>query len=237
MTSFAMHQPNYLPWLGWFDKLAKADVFVLLDAVQYPRGRSFASRNRILTAQGPQWLTMPASVPAGRKGKAAYTEIAIADAGAPARHLKTLRMAYARAPHTEEMLGLYEQALEAAGDGMLCTLNVALIEQVAGYLGIDTPIVRLGELLDEFGQQSQLIVDIGRELGADTYLSGDGGGHDYNDEQLLGEAGIALAYQGFEHPTYEQPGSGEFEPGMCVLDLVACCGSESARVLGITQRA
>ena len=72
-VTLAVHQPNYLPWLGWFHKLAAADVFVYLDAVQFPRGRSFAARNRIKTPNGVAWLTVPVSVPKGRDGKATWT--------------------------------------------------------------------------------------------------------------------------------------------------------------------
>ena len=65
MTVVAIHQPNYVPWPGYFHKLAACDVFVHLDAVQYPRGQSFAARNRIKTPNGVTYLTVPVSVPKG----------------------------------------------------------------------------------------------------------------------------------------------------------------------------
>ena len=79
MTTLAIHQPNYLPWIGYFDKMRTADVFVLLDAVQYPRARSVANRNAIRTAQGELLLTVPVSKPKGSEGKAGYREVTFAD--------------------------------------------------------------------------------------------------------------------------------------------------------------
>ena len=87
--TMAMHQPNYVPWLGYFHKLASADWFVHLDAVQFPRGQSFAARNRIKTPNGAAWLTVPVSRPHGRDGRVAYDEIGFADAGWRDKHLKT----------------------------------------------------------------------------------------------------------------------------------------------------
>ncbi|MBD3224736.1 MAG: hypothetical protein GF313_08400, partial [Caldithrix sp.] len=74
-TLMAMHQANYLPWIGYFYKMMQSDVFVYLDNVQYPRGQSFAARNRIKTPNGPSYLTVPISLPKGQKGKASYREV------------------------------------------------------------------------------------------------------------------------------------------------------------------
>lgn len=228
---FAMHQPNYLPWIGYFAKIAACDTFVLLDDVQYPRGRSIASRNKVLTPQGSSWLTVPASVPKDRKGKAAYTEIGLAEPGFAKKHLKTLEMAYGRAPHKDDALSIFERVAVDGGHTMLCELNIALIEAYADYLELDASFVRLSALDGEFGHKNDLIIDIAKAIDADTYLSGDGGGHDYNDEQQLGDAGIALEYLGFTHPEYEQVWGDEFEPGMCIIDLIANTGSEAADIV------
>ncbi len=61
--TMAMHQPNYVPWLGYFHKLARCDMFVHLDTVQFPRGQSFGARNRIKTPNGVAWLTVPVARP------------------------------------------------------------------------------------------------------------------------------------------------------------------------------
>ncbi|NOX90296.1 MAG: WbqC family protein, partial [Calditrichaeota bacterium] len=85
----AMHQPNYIPWLGYFYKIAKADIFVYLDIVQFPRGKSFAARNRIKTPNGATYLTIPVSLPKGKEGKVLYTEVRFADEQWKKKHLKS----------------------------------------------------------------------------------------------------------------------------------------------------
>lgn len=217
----AVHQPNYLPWLGWFHKLAAADVFVYLDAVQYPRGRSFAARNRIKTPNGVAWLTVPVSVPKGREGKATYREVGLAEPRWREKHLRTVGTSYARAPHFEDVLELYRTGLEA-GETLL-EVNLALLEGFADYLGIATRRVVLSELVPEFGQKTELIVDVCQALGADEYLSGSGGGAEYNDEARLAEEGIALRYDAFEPAPYPQLW-GDFEPGLSALDALMSCG-------------
>ena len=224
----AVHQPNYLPWLGWFHKLADADVFVYLDAVQFPRGRSFAARNRIKTPNGVAWLTVPVSIQKGREGKVTYREVEPAEEAWREKHLKTVEMSYARAPHFDDVFELYRTGLEA-GDSLL-DVNLALLDGFADFLGIGTRRVVLSELLPEFGQKTELIVDACRALGADTYLSGSGGGADYNDEERLAEAGIELRYDSFEPTPYPQLW-GDFEPGLSALDALMNVGPEARELL------
>ena len=101
--TMAMHQPNYVPWLGYFHKLARCDVFVYLDAVQFPRGQSFGARNRIKTPNGVAWLTIPVARPHGRDGKVTYAEVGFADEGWREKHLKTVEMSYRKAPHFDQV--------------------------------------------------------------------------------------------------------------------------------------
>jgi hypothetical protein len=224
VTVVAIHQPNYVPWPGYFHKLAACDVFVYLDAVQYPRGQSFAARNRIKTPNGVTYLTVPVSVPKGSEGKASYLEVDFADDKWRKRHLSTVEQSYARAPHFEEVFSLYAREVEAAET--FVGLNIRLIDAFASYLGIDTRRVRLSELLPEFGQKTDLIVDVCRALDADAYLSGSGGGREYTDEAVLREQGIELRFDEFEYPRYEQLW-GDFEPNLSVLDLLFNCGPAS----------
>ncbi|MDZ7771422.1 MAG: WbqC family protein [Balneolaceae bacterium] len=224
----AMHQPNYLPYLGYFHKMANCDRFVLLDEVQFPRGQSFANRNRVKTHNGTTWLTVPVSIPSGEKGKVPYTEVQIAGGKWKRKHLRTLQMNYKKAGYYEEVYPMVEEALEEHDD--FTELNIALIHAVRDYLGIGTPLVRLSELLDEFGEKTQLIADLCEALGAGVYLSGTGGGKEYNDDELLAEHGIELRYSKFEHPEYPQLW-GDFESHLSVIDLLFNCGPESRELL------
>jgi hypothetical protein len=221
VTVVAIHQPNYLPWPGYFHKLAAADVFVYLDAVQYPRGQSFAARNRIKTPNGVIYLTIPVSVPKGQEGKASYLEVEFAEERWRDKHLRTVEQSYRRAPHFEEVFELYRGGLERGQT--FVDLNVGLIEAIAGYLGIETRRVRLSETLESFGEKTELIVDVCRAVGADVYLSGSGGGREYNDEELLAQHGIELRYDEYAYPEHPQLWDG-FEPNLSVLDLLFNCG-------------
>jgi hypothetical protein len=216
LTVLAMHQPNYLPWIGYFDKMRRSDVFVLLDGVQYPRARSVANRTRIRTANGEQLLTVPVSTPKGAEGKVSYTEVVFADQTWRRKHLRTIEQAYRRAPHFAECLPDLERiVLEAES---FCTMNVQLVRWIAGRLGISTPTPLMSELGEEFGPANELIVGLCRATGSDVYLSGTGA-RAYNDPGRLAAEGIELRYQEFRHPVYDQLGEG-FLPNLSAIDLL-----------------
>ena len=226
--SMAMHQPNYVPWLGYFHKLASCDWFVHLDAVQFPRGQSFGARNRIKTPNGVAWLTIPVSRPHGRDGKVVYSEIAFADSGWADKHLKTVEMGYRRAPHFDEVFGLFAAGVRAGPT--LVDVKLALIESFAAYIGITSKRLRLSEILTDFGQKNELISEICGAIGADAYLSGTGGGQDYTDAGELARHGVELRFDDFSPPEYPQLW-GTFEPNLSVLDVLFNCGAEGCREL------
>ena len=227
---FAIHQANYLPWMGYFSKLANCDVFVFLDAVQYPRGKSFAARNRVKTSNGVAYLTVPVSVPSGNQGRAAYLEVRVADQKWKTKHLKSLELSYKRAPFFEEIFPLYRSAVE--DNEALVEINIALIAAFAHYLKIETQTARLSEILPDFGQKTQLIVDIAKAVGANVYLSGTGGGQDYNDQALLNEHNIELRYSTFEPSEYPQLW-GDFESHLSIIDALFNCGPSVADLLKV----
>jgi WbqC-like protein family len=220
VSVLAIHQPNYLPWVGFFDKLRRSDVFVLLDEVQYPRGRSVANRNRIRTANGALMLTVPVSTPQGSQGKALYREIRFADLAWRRKHLRTIDQAYSRARHFDRLYPELRALIERIDS--FCDLNVALIRWMADSLGIATRIALMSELGSDFGSQNQLIIKLATATGCTEYLSGAGGAA-YNDAALLAEAGVTLRYQDFQAPRYPQLGEG-FLPDLSALDMLLNCG-------------
>jgi hypothetical protein len=225
--SLAMHQPNYVPWLGYFHKLAACETFVYLDAVQFPRGRSFAARNRVKTPTGVVWLTMPVSRPHGREGLVSYAEVTFGDEEWANKHLRTVEMSYGRTPHFDEVFPLYEAGVHGSSP---LEVNLTLLESFADYIGITSRRVRLSELLPSFGQKNELIIDLCTALGADTYVSGTGAGRDYGDEELLARHGIELRFDEFSQPEYPQLW-GDFEPGLSILDVLFNCGADGCRQL------
>ncbi len=224
----AMHQPNYVPWLGYFHKLASCDTFVHLDTVQFPRGQSFAARNRIKTPNGAAWLTIPVSKPHGRDGKVVYSEVTFADARWADTHLKTLAMSYGRAPYYDEVVELYAAGISAGTT--LVDVNLALIASFTDYLGIRSTQSRLSELLSDFGQKNELIAEICAAVGATAYLSGMGGGQDYTDADVLAANGVELRFDDYSPPEYPQLW-GAFEPKLSILDALFNCGADGCREL------
>jgi hypothetical protein len=223
----AMHQPNYLPWPGYLHKMAACDVFVYLDSVQFPRGQSFAARNRIKGPNGAEWLTVPVRKPTAVDGKAPYLDVEFAEDGWRDKHLARIRDRYRRAPAFDEVFPLYEAAL---GQGeRFVDVTIPLLETFAGYLGIETRRVRLSDLEGGFGQRSDLIVGLCGALGADVYLSG-GGARSYNDEQLMRQHGIALRYDEYQYPSHPQLW-GEFVPNLSVVDVLFNCGQDARELV------
>lgn len=224
----SIHQPNFIPWLGYFYKIAKSDVFVYLDSVQYPRGQSFCARNQVKTPNGRTWLTIPVSLPEGKKGKASFLEVEFATDKWRKKHLRTLQMSYAKAPYYDEIRELMEPVI--TDETSFVELNISLIERFCEYLDIDTKRIRLSDLLKNYGEKTQLIIDICEAAGAGIYLSGTGGGKEYNDERMLNEAGIELRYSDFKHPEYDQLW-GNFESNLSIVDLLMNHGKESREIL------
>ena len=218
----AAHQPQYLPWLGFFDKIARADVFVLLDDVQFKKNE-WQNRNRIKGPAGPQWLT----VPVRHRFPQTIAEVEIAPPASWSRkHLQALRTNYGKAPCFDAEMPLFVEVLERSWRH-LAPLNVALIERLVHRLGIDTEL-RLSSELAARDDPTLRLVDLCERLGADAYLSGSGG--DYLDEQPFADAGIELSYQQYDHPRYPQL-HGEFEPFLSIVDLLMNCGDDSLAVL------
>ena len=216
----AIHQPCYLPWLGYLQRMARADVFVLLDHVQFERG-NYQNRTRILIDGEARWLTVPVLY-RSQKERIADKEIDNHLLEGP-RHwgtvqFGTLRHAYRTASCAPLYLPLLRDILQARWQ-RLVELNEALLELLRDAFGIRTPIVRSSEL-GVGGAKSELILGICRELGAGTFLGGLGGSREYLDVAAFERAGIRVAWQDFRHPVYPQCGTGPFVPGLSAVDLL-----------------
>ena len=220
----AIHQPQYLPWLGYLAKWAAVDAFVFLDTVQYEKN-GWQNRNRIKTAGGPRWLTVPVHARLGTP-----IETVAVDGAQPwrERHLRTIEDAYARAPH----LPRHRDALRdlyAAEWPRLAPLAVATAEWLARTIGIGTP-VRLASTLDvELDDPTGRLIAICRAVGADTYLAGRDAAK-YIDRDAFARAGMRVLYQDYKHPEYAQL-HGEFAPFLSGLDLLLTHGDDSLAIL------
>ena len=215
-------QPGYLPWLGFFDQLRRADVFVYYDDVQYDK-HGWRNRNRVKTQHGAAWLT----VPVRHGGFPTILDVEI-DARAPwaRKHIATIRQAYARAPHLDRYLPALEETL-LRGWERLVDLDLACADLLASWLGIQTRIER-SSTLGISGERSERLVGICRHFGAAKYVSGDAA-RTYLDVGLFERHGIAVEWQRYDHPTYPQL-HGEFTPYLSMLDLILNCGDDASLI-------
>lgn len=220
-------QPTYLPWLGYFEQMARAEHFVFLDSVQFVT-RSWHSRNRLRARAGEVfWL----SVPVEHAPRATpLAEIRIArDPDWQRRHLQSMRMHLGKAPHFE-LVHAVVAAEFAAGHEYLADLNIALIGRIANLLGLTPQLARASAMAGE-GARSQLLLSLCRQLGARRYHTS-AGSRDYleADEPMFAAAGIAVSYQDWPHPEYAQQGAG-FISHLSVVDALANLGAAGTAAL------
>jgi hypothetical protein len=226
----AIHQPQFLPWLGHFQKVRTADVFVFLDNVQFQKNE-FQNRNRILTVDGVRWITVPVSYSFGDPIK----DVAIAGRRPWQRKVwGVIEHAYCKAVHFGEFGEPLRKLVDRPWDN-LAKINMASVEWVMDCFGIATPTRIASELPDCTPDRTGRLVDICRHLGADTYLSGSLARR-YLDVDQFARAGIKVEFQQYEHPVYSQlhPRE-EFVSHMSAIDALFNCGGheEGRRLLNL----
>lgn len=209
----AVHQPAYLPWLGYFDKLMRSDIFVFLDSVQYEKN-SFINRNKIKTQQGELLL----SIPIKTKGHTSETlKVTKIDNGPKwqKKHLSSICMNYRKAPRFEECYPKIEKLYQNRYDYLseLCLDHMLFWLK---ELRIMKKIVRSSELPIN-SKKSDLVLDLCKYFDADYYISGTLG-KNYLNNDLFQESGIYIEYQKYQHPIYQQLYGG-FIPNLGVIDF------------------
>ncbi|MFH1618387.1 MAG: WbqC family protein [bacterium] len=248
----AAHQPQFMPWLGYFAKMLQCDVFLVLDDVQFKKNE-WQNRNKVMSSSGPQWLTVPVlhKFPQNINGTAVNNTVPWKH-----KHLKTLGQTYSRAagfPAAWERI----EKLYAAEYEKLSEINAASMEMLRGMLDIGikmefssacgiegrkAPAPVLPARGPEqarsetevcgtpvAGRASERLVNLCRRFGADTYLAG-AGGRDYMDPGIFEKAGIKVVFQEFRHPVYRQYGT-EFISNLSAVDLIFHAGREAGNIL------
>jgi len=220
----AIHQPQYLPWLGYFDKIRRCDAFVFLDNVQFKKNE-WQNRNKIKTSQRPQWLSVPVLHRFGQK----IFEVKINNTVAwGKKHLQALITNYSKARYFNEHLEFFEKTYSQDWH-YLVDLNIHTIHYLVKALGIlEKKFARASEFkLRE--ENTERLVDLCKLLGGDIYLSGKDGPKYLNLKEFEKE-GIQVIFQDYRHPIYPQL-YGDFEPCLSVIDLLFNCGPESLSIL------
>jgi hypothetical protein len=224
----AIHQPQYLPWLGYLDKIDRAELFIVLNTVQFKKNE-WQNRNRIRTAQGWQWLTVPVLHRFGQT----LGEVRINPSSEwQSKHLRALEVHYARAPFRDPVLRGLACVLEQQWD-RLADLNLAVLRWMLDAFGIKTPLRLASELRVREGPTDRL-VDLCRAAGATHYLAGAGAAQ-YMDVPRFEASGVKLELQNFRHPVYPQCYE-PFVPGLSALDLLLMRGEEALAVLRSAPR-
>lgn len=221
----AIHQLHYLPWLRYFDKVWRSDVFVVLDDIQFTKN-GWQNRNRVKTSSGAVRLTVPVHA----KARMTLDRIGI-DNGThwPKKHWRTLDLSYRKAPHFAAYAPFLEKAYAIRWES-LNALNRHLLHFFVQALGIDTPIVYSSKL-DVPGEATERLINLVKAVGGDTYYSGAFALEEYLDVEMMKNAGIDVKLQHWHCPLYPQLHY-DFIPDLSIVDLLFNCGQRSLAVLG-----
>ena len=220
----AIHQPQYIPWLGYIDKIDRSDVFCFLDNVQYKKN-DFQNRNRIKTASGWQWLTLPVCYRFPQK----INEVTINnEVNWKRKHLQALITNYQKSPFFEKTIAVFQRLYSQQWQG-LSDLNIEMVRCLLDLLEMGDKKSVLASTLSDSDDPNERLIDICRALGCDTYLAG-AGGADYMDLARFENAGIKVVFQDFRHPEYPQL-FGNFISHLSTADLLFNCGPESLQYI------
>ncbi len=213
MKTVAIHQPYYFPWLGYFEKILKSDVFVFLDDAQYEKN-NYYNRNQIKTPQGKMWLTVPVKY----KFQIPLKDIEVDNSKSwQKKHYNSIVSCYAKSRYFEEHRTFLEDIYLNRNWEFLLDLNLFTLNYFLDFLGLKTPIKFSSELgISTTG--TQRLVDICKCFDASTYYSGISGSK-YMDLDLFKKENIKVNFQNYKYKEYNQL-FGEFVPNLSVIDLV-----------------
>ncbi len=210
-----IHQPEFLPWLGFFDRIVKSDVFVILDDVGYQKN-GFINRNRIKTQKGFQWMTIPVK---DRSSNKKINEVLIDNQNPwQQKILSLLKENYKDTPFLKKYYDFMEKTFSKKWE-KISDLDIYLIKECLNFLGSKKEI-KISSEMNFSGSSTARLVNICKAVGADEYISGSGGKL-YMDISLFEKSGIKVVFQEFSHPNYQQQFEGNgFLPGMSIIDFM-----------------
>lgn len=225
MKKIAILQSNYIPWKGYFDLIAAVDEFIIYDDMQYTR-RDWRNRNKVKTAQGTPWLTVPVKV----KGKfeQSIRETEVDGMEWASTHWKCISLNYKKSNHFNDV-SIWLEPLYQSDYQTITELNVTFIKAICHFLEINTKISYSWDYFLENGKTERLI-SLCKQAGATEYISGPAA-KCYIDPALFDKAGIKLSWFDYEgYPEYPQLW-GDFVHGVSILDLLFNCGKDAAQYM------
>lgn len=224
-TVVAIHQPNFFPWLGFFNKWARADVFVLLDHVQFPKtAGNWINHVQILNAGKPLWMTAP--VVRAYHGVRRIDETEINDSTDwREKTRRTWRAQYGRARCFHEAFPLLDPLL-AVRAPRLADYNLAVLAGLGRAIGLSTDRWRRSSTIGAAGTGTELLAALVKAVGGTHYLAGGGAGG-YQEDAVFAREGLGLVPQGFTPTPYAQRGTDVFVPGLSIVDALMNVGVEA----------
>ena len=217
----AIHQPNYLPYAGFFDKAIKSDLFVLYDSAQFVKN-GWQNRNRICVKHGWQWLSLPVRHRFGQTIK----ETEIFDPEKSLKHnWNTIKTVYGKAP----FFTLYSKMMKqeyCKKSLYLSEFNCDLIISIANILGIKTKFILSSDLGPIRSKGTEALIEICKKVDSSTYISGNSG-KNYVDEKLFKESNIKIIYQNYNYRDYKHFNNDVFQPMMSIIDVLFNCGPKT----------
>ena len=217
MTICAIHQPNFFPWSGYFDKIYQANIFIFLDAVDYPKSGSGAgswcNRVKLLSMGQPAWYGLPIQ---REPGQQTINKVSFSNKYFHSNKLKKmLSHNYKKAPFYTEVMSLVEPLIDYETEN-LADYNINAITQLAKILGLTTQFVRQSDVSYKY-HSTELLIELTKVVDADTYLCG-GGASGYQEDELFTSNGIQLMYQNYD-PLQDQlfKINSEHEKGLSLL--------------------
>lgn len=224
----AIHQPTFFPWLGYFNKLKRADIFISLDNVQFPKSGAGTWMNRVQLVVGGQaaWVTVP--VVRSYHGTRLIKEMQINNStNWREKLLRTVQMNYAHSPFFKSIFPFFSELVNNPTDS-LADYNEAAIRAIAGAIGLNTSRFVNGSALNSTGTATDLLISMVHATGGTAYLCGGGAGG-YQEDDKFTAAGIELIYQNFVHPVYVQCNTAAFVPGLSIIDVLMNLGFKGAK--------
>jgi hypothetical protein len=222
-------QPSYIPWRGFFHQIAKSDLFIFYDDVQYDK-RGWRNRNRIKTAQGPAWLSIPVFNKGAQTEHLPISTIQIVwDRPWNREHWNSIQLAYRKAPYFEQMAGVLEPFYSSKPD-FLADFTISLTIALARHLGIThTRFMRSSEMEGVEGTKTDRLLSILKKVGATHYISGPSA-RDYIEKEKFQQAGISLEFLVYDYPEYPQLYP-PFEPQVSIIDLMSMTGPDALKYI------
>ncbi|HRH40429.1 MAG TPA: WbqC family protein [Pyrinomonadaceae bacterium] len=221
-------QPSYIPWRGFFHQIQKADLFIFYDDVQYDK-HGWRNRNKIKTANGNIWLTIPVLSGGNVVYQTAINQIQISPSENWAKkHLLSLKYSYSKAPFFKDFFPFIEEVYETPSESLAeFTINTTI--KLSRILGIEHTKFERSSNIPAQGQKSDRLLEILKNVGATHYISGPSA-KDYIEDEKFQEAEISLEYINYNYPEYPQLYP-PFDPQVSILDLLFMTGENAHKYI------